>query len=94
MAAPPSRLFPVRQPWGTVGNNRRELVEMDGETRQETYTAEQREQLESGLRILARMIVRAHLRRQQEPSPSGDGSGPETSAAEDDPDTPGAGQAA
>ena len=67
---------------------------MDGETRQETYTAEQRDQLESGLRILARMIVRAHLRRQQEPFPSEDGSGPETSAAEADSGTPGAGQAA
>ena len=29
-----------------------------------TYTAEQQETLESGLRMLARMIVRAHLRRQ------------------------------
>ena len=67
---------------------------MDGETRQETYTAEQREQLESGLRILARMIVRAHLRRQQEPSPSSDGSALETSAVGDDSGTPGADQSA
>ena len=28
-----------------------------------TYTTEQREQLQRGLRILARMIVRAHLRK-------------------------------
>ena len=28
------------------------------------YTAKQREQLQRGLRILARMIVRAHLRRE------------------------------
>ena len=28
------------------------------------YTPEQREQLQRGLRILARMIVRAHLRRE------------------------------
>ena len=66
---------------------------MDCETGQETYTAEQREQLESGLRILARMIVRAHLRRQQEPSPSGDESGLETNAGEGS-GTPGPGQTA
>ena len=35
---------------------------MDGATGQETQTAEQRETLESGLRMLARMIARAHLR--------------------------------
>ena len=29
------------------------------------YTAEQRETLRRGLRILARMIARAHLRRQE-----------------------------
>ena len=28
------------------------------------YTAEQREQMQAGLRILARIIARAHLRRQ------------------------------
>ncbi len=28
------------------------------------YTAEQREQMRRGLRILARMVVRAHLRRE------------------------------
>ena len=28
------------------------------------YTAEQRDQMQRGLRILARMIVRAHLRRE------------------------------
>ena len=28
------------------------------------YAAEQREQLQRGMRILARMIVRAHLRRE------------------------------
>ena len=37
---------------------------MDDATGQETQTAEQRETLESGLRMLARMIARAHLRRQ------------------------------
>ncbi|MXY43534.1 MAG: hypothetical protein F4Y50_05690 [Dehalococcoidia bacterium] len=37
---------------------------MEDTTSQDTYTAEQRETLESGLRILARMIARAHLRRQ------------------------------
>ena len=67
---------------------------MDGETGQETYTAEQREQLESGLRILARMIVRAHLRDQQEHSSSGDKSGLETSTEEGSPGGPGSGQAA
>ena len=36
---------------------------MDDATGQETQTAEQRETLESGLRMLARMIARAHLRR-------------------------------
>lgn len=30
----------------------------------DAYTPEQRETLEAGLRILARMIVREHLRRQ------------------------------
>ena len=29
-----------------------------------THTAEQRERMQRGLRILARMIVRAHLRRE------------------------------
>ncbi|MCY4392892.1 MAG: hypothetical protein OXE43_12725 [Chloroflexi bacterium] len=67
---------------------------MDGETGQETYTAEQREQLESGLRILARVIVRAHLQLHQKPSPSGDESGLETSADEASSGTPDAGQAA
>ena len=38
---------------------------MDDTTGQDTYTAEQRETLNSGLRILARMIARAHLRRQE-----------------------------
>ena len=28
------------------------------------YTAEQRDQMQRGLRILARMIIRAHLRRE------------------------------
>lgn len=37
---------------------------MDDATSQETYTAEQQQTLESGLRVLARMIVRAHLRQQ------------------------------
>ena len=31
------------------------------------YTAEQRERMQRGLRILARMIVRAHLRREGVP---------------------------
>ncbi len=33
------------------------------------YTPEQREQLQRGLRILARMIVRAHLGREASPGP-------------------------
>ena len=37
---------------------------MDGATGQETHAFEQGETLESGLRMLARMIARAHLRRQ------------------------------
>ena len=37
---------------------------MDNATGPEAYTAEQRETLESGLRILARMIAREHLRRE------------------------------
>ncbi|MYK25467.1 MAG: hypothetical protein F4052_00690 [Dehalococcoidia bacterium] len=37
---------------------------MEDATGQETYTAEQQEMLDSGLRILARMIARAHLQRQ------------------------------
>lgn len=36
---------------------------MDDVTARDAYTAEQRETLESGLRILARMIARAQLRR-------------------------------
>ena len=56
---------------------------MDGETGQETYTAEQREQLETGLRVLARMIARAHLQRQDDPSPSGDEAALEERAGED-----------
>ena len=67
---------------------------MDGETGQEAYTAKQREQLESGLRILARLIARAHLQRQQEPSASGGESGLEASADEGNPGTPSGGQAA
>ena len=31
------------------------------------YTPQQRERIRSGLRILAKVIVRAHLRRQAEP---------------------------
>ena len=46
----------------------------DGETRRPRrgrekppqYTARQREQMQKGLRILAKIIVRAHLRRQAE----------------------------
>ena len=56
---------------------------MDNETGQETYTAEQREQLETGLRVLARMIARAHLQRQDDPSPSGDEAALEERAGED-----------
>ena len=67
---------------------------MDSETGQETYTAEQREQLESGLRIPARMIVRAHLRDEQEHSPSGDECGLEASGGEGSTGGPGSGQAA
>ena len=37
---------------------------MDDATGRDTYTAEQRETLEAGLRILARMLARAHLRRE------------------------------
>ncbi len=36
----------------------------------EPYTPQQREQLQRGLRILARMIVRAHLRRVASPGPA------------------------
>ena len=55
---------------------------MDDPT-QDTYTpAEQRETLEAGLRILARMVVREHLRRQKAAA-SEDGSEPKTPADED-----------
>ena len=37
---------------------------MDDLTGKDTYTAEQPETLESGLRILARMVVCAHLHRE------------------------------
>ena len=52
---------------------------MDNVTGRDTYTAEQRETLESGLRILARMIAREHLRRQAA-STGEDGTGPTTPA--------------
>ncbi len=54
---------------------------MDGATR-DPYTPEQCEKLETGLRILARVIVREHLRRQAA-STGADGSEPETPALED-----------
>ncbi len=52
---------------------------MDDAT-QDTYTPEQRETLEAGLRILARVIVREHLRRQAgvQADPNETASGPET----------------
>ncbi|MDE2933840.1 MAG: hypothetical protein OXS47_08225 [Chloroflexota bacterium] len=40
---------------------------MDNAKGQDTYTPEQRETLESGLRTLARIIAREHLRRQEVP---------------------------
>ena len=51
---------------------------MDEATR-DIYTTEQRETLEAGLRILARMIAREHLRRQAA-STDEDDSGPTTPA--------------
>ena len=83
----PFKAVPCATTFGDAGTTDREFWEMDGETGQETYTAEQREQL-------ARMIVGAHLQRQQEPSPSGDESGLKTSVDECSSGTPGAGQAA
>lgn len=47
---------------------------MDEATR-DFYTPEQRKRLETGLRALARMIVREHLRRQAA-SADEDGAGP------------------
>ena len=44
---------------------------MSPETSSAAYTAAQREQLQQGLRILARMIVRVHLRRQASRAASG-----------------------
>ena len=44
------------------------------------YTAEERETLRRGLRILARMIARAHLRRQESRS----GAAPQPSAEDED----------
>ena len=55
---------------------------MDEATR-DTYTPEQRETLDAGLRILARMIVREHLRRQVA-SAGEDGSNPTAPADGDD----------
>ena len=54
---------------------------MDEATR-DIYTPEQRKRLEAGLRILARMIVREHLRRQAA-SADEDGAGPTTPAQGD-----------
>lgn len=55
---------------------------MDDATR-DIYTPEQRERLEAGLRILARMIVREHLRRQAA-SAAEDGSKPTAPTLGDD----------
>ena len=38
----------------------------NGREKSTQYTARQREQMQKGLRILAKVIVRAHLRRQAE----------------------------
>lgn len=54
---------------------------MDDAT-QDTYTPEERETLEAGLRILARMIVREHLRRAKEAT-GDDGSQPEAPTDKD-----------
>ena len=57
---------------------------MDDATGQDTYTAEQRETLESGLRILARMIARAHACQQGAlASPSSPSAKPSLSAGRD-----------
>ena len=50
------------------------------EQRATAYTAEQQETLRRGLRILARMIARAHLRRQEFRS----GAAPRPSAEDED----------
>ena len=60
---------------------------MDDATGQETYTAEQRETLESGLRILARMIARRHLRRQGTLFPGDFGSTPGDESSASSPDS-------
>lgn len=52
---------------GNTGSQGPESKNMADAT-QDTYTPEQRETLESGLRILARMIARAQLRREAGPS--------------------------
>ena len=46
------------------------------------YTAEQQETLQRGLRIIARMIARAHLRRLESPS----GASPRPTAEDEDGD--------
>ncbi|MDE2669684.1 MAG: hypothetical protein OXI51_08510 [Chloroflexota bacterium] len=56
---------------------------MDDEKSQDVYTPEQRETLESGLRILARMIAREHLRRERARGGT-DGSKPTAPAHGDD----------
>ena len=50
---------------------------MDDATGHQPYTPEQQKTLESGLRILARMVVRAHLRRRGTASTLRGGSKPE-----------------
>ena len=57
-------------------DNRRKTAERGSPS----YSAEQRETVQRGLRIIARMIARAHLRRQElraetEPETSEDGRG-------------------
>ena len=61
--------------------------DMDDATGQETYTAEQRETLESGLRILARMIARRHLRCQGTLFPEDFGSTPGDESSASSPDS-------
>jgi len=64
------RGYAKRHQWKQIVAVRRECPEIR-DRRQETpggtsphYTAQERERMQTGLRILARFIARAHLRRQ------------------------------
>ena len=58
----------TRRPRG--GHEKPSGKETSSKTRSQQYTARQRERMQKGLRILAKIIGRAHLRKQAESADS------------------------